>query len=32
MNFINGLYEKKAGTTNENTVQVQATYASGTAK
>ena len=32
MNFINGLYEKKAGTTNENTVPVQATYASGTAK
>ena len=32
MNFINGLYEKKAGTTNENAVQVQATYASGAAK
>ena len=32
MNFINGLYEKKVETTNENTVQVQATYASGTVK
>ena len=32
MNFINGLYEKKAETTNESTVQVQATYASGTVK
>ena len=32
MNFINGLYEKKVGTTNQDAVQVQATYASGTAK
>ncbi len=32
MNFINGLYENKVGTTNENAVQVQASYASDTAK
>ena len=32
INFINGLYEKKAETINENTVQVQASYASGTVK